>query len=87
MKGTGYGDITGPGKTEEFDTCTCKHCGGVWVIKSTEKGQADPGGWCRLCTVPICPKCADKPCLPMEKRLQTYEDKQRFAKDAGLVLR
>lgn len=83
-KKAGYGVIIGPGYTKEFDTCTCKHCNRVWVIRSTEKGKGDPGGWCRICSAPICPFCSDKPCFPFEEKIKRAEESERFVKSIGL---
>ena len=86
-KRAGLAEIIGPNKTESYDTCTCKHCGGVWAIRSTEKGKSDPGGWCSVCDAMICPKCAGKPCFPFLKKLEMYENKARFHRNLDMVLR
>jgi hypothetical protein len=80
-KKTGYATITSPTGLKEFDTCTCKHCGRVWAIKSTEKGQGDLGGWCRTCQGAICPTCVGKDCTPFMKRIKEYEVKMKFRGD------
>lgn len=86
-KKAGLAEIVGPGgDVKSFDTVTCFHCNKAWVIRSTEPGQSDPGGWCRLCMRAICPVCADKGCVPFETKLKKYEDSQKFAKEAGLVM-
>ncbi len=82
----GYATIIGPGQHKEYDTCTCRHCNRIWTIQSTEKGQAHPGGWCRFCMKPICPKCAGKACFPFEKKLALYERNQNLFKEMGLAL-
>jgi hypothetical protein len=86
-KRAGHATILGPGAHKEYDTCTCCHCGRVWVTNSTEMKEPPKDGWCSLCGKMICPDCAGKPCFPLEKRLKQYEDSQRFAKDAGIILR
>ncbi len=83
-KKAGYAVIVGPGYTKEFDTCTCKHCNRVWTVRSTEKGQGDPGGWCNMCMAPICPECAGKPCFPLEERLLLMERRDRLFKEMGI---
>jgi hypothetical protein len=84
QKRAGYATISGPEGIKEFDTCTCKHCNKVWVVKSTEKGQGDLGGWCRMCMAPICPECADKGCYPFMKRLLKYEQRQKMLNNVGV---
>lgn len=83
-KRAGYATITYSKGVKEFDTCTCCHCGRVWVTRSTEKGQGDPGGWCRLCMKPVCPTCAGKECKPFLRKLDEYEQRQKLFKDIGL---
>ncbi len=75
--------IIGPGSTEEMDTCTCKHCNKVWYVRGTAI-KSNPGGWCRMCMAPICPQCAGKECVPFLKKLDEYEAKQKFYREAGL---
>ncbi len=48
-KRAGYLTITSPKeKTYEADTATCRHCNRAWIIRSTKKGEGDPGGWCLM---------------------------------------
>lgn len=83
-KRSGYITLTSHKVTYEADTCTCKHCNKAWIIRSTKKGEGDPGGWCRICSAPICPDCAGKECMPFEKKLKIYESKQKLFKELGL---
>ncbi len=83
---SGYATITSPQGVKEYDTCTCKHCNAVWTIRSTEKGQGDPGGWCTICARPICPNCVGKECFPLERRLELYEKSEKLFRDMGLEL-
>lgn len=78
QKKAGYAEITGPGQHKEFDTCTCKHCNRVWVVRSTETKDVDLGGWCMQCMAMICSDCAGKPCFPFEKQIEIYEQRQRL---------
>lgn len=84
-KKAGYATITGPKGTKEYDTCTCAHDNRVWVVRSSIKGiKADPGGFCRLCMKMICPRCVGKACVPFERKLKIYEDRQRMLREAGV---
>ena len=81
-KRAGYGVLTDPTGTKEYDTCTCKHCNNAWVVRSSDpNNKGDPGGWCRICMKPICPKCSGKPCEPFTQKLDRYEAKQKFIRN------
>lgn len=83
-RSTGYA-VQGKGEADCFQCC---HCGHVFFIKSTDGFQeVHQGGVCIKCMAPVCGPCAGKPCLVFEQRLEIYEQSQRFARDAGLVLR
>ena len=81
----GYATITGPGRTQEYDTCSCVHCNRVWAIHGTD-GKENLGGWCRQCQAMICSDCAGKPCTPFEKKLELYESRRRMFRGMGLDL-
>ena len=75
----GYATITGPGGvSEESDTATCAHCNAVWVVRSTNKQKEELGGWCRMCSRPVCPLCADKGCSPFLEKLARVEARDRM---------
>ena len=78
-KRAGYGVITHPHYTREFDTCSCRHCGRAWIVKSNDpNNKADPGGWCMVCNAMICPTCAGKECKPFLKKLEEIEARDRL---------
>lgn len=75
----GYGVITSPSGTIEFDTATCPHCNRVWVVKSNNPmHKPDLGGFCTLCMKNICPECIGKECVPFEKQLLKYEQSRKL---------
>lgn len=76
----GYGVLTSPhAPTRELDTCTCKHCNRVFVVRSSAPAiPAEVGGWCGLCARMICGRCAGKPCVPFERQLEQMEARGRL---------
>lgn len=82
----GYGTITGPCGTVNYeaDTATCRHCNYVWIVRSTKGTDADPGGWCGMCSALICKRCAGKGCTPFERRLDQMEARDRSLRTMGL---
>ena len=83
----GYATIIGPGKTKEADTCTCAHCNRIWNMRANDPAfKPQLGGWCRLCSKPICPRCDGKGCMPFLKKLEMYERRQDLFKQLGLTL-
>lgn len=84
----GYATIIGPGhRPKEADSLTCVHCNSVWWAKANDP-QFNPnlGGWCRMCSGPICPKCDGKGCLPFLKKLELYETRRDLFRQMGLEL-
>jgi hypothetical protein len=63
--------------TYEIDTFTCIHCGSVRHV-TARMPMDDFGSMCRNCMKMVCPKCADGPCIPFEKKLEEAEKKDRF---------
>jgi hypothetical protein len=60
-------------------TFTCCHCNGVTIVPLAARAE-DCGGFCRLCMKPTCAACADKGCMPFERRLAAAEaGRQLFA--------
>jgi len=66
------------GIRQEADSFTCNHCGRIVIVKP-KCNPDDLGGFCRLCTKMICPKCVDiGSCDPFEKKLDRYEKANRL---------
>ncbi len=101
IKPQGYAEITGPDRqvvdldhirkeeigagTHRMDTCTCFHCGSVFHVSARMRPE-DIGGLCKTCMHPICPKCVDKPCTPLEKQFDELEaalNRQRAVSEYG----
>lgn len=81
----GYGTLTAArGLIYESDTATCAHCNYVWVVRSSKGTDADPGGWCAMCSALICKNCAGKSCTPFERRLEAMEARGRMLAAMGL---
>lgn len=62
--------LYGEGKTLEFDTLQCVHCGMHWTV---QPGSGRVRGFCMQCNGPHCgqPKCMT--CVPMEQQLDNME--------------
>lgn len=72
-KSTGFLESYGDAGTFERDTFTCQHCNFV-VIIPLRCDPADAGGFCRLCSCLICPKCVKlNKCTPIEKMIESME--------------
>ena len=72
----------GEGITER-DTYSCCHCNRIVHVKP--KANMDEfGSMCRNCMKMVCPKCADGPCVPFEKRLEMIEARDRALRSYGL---
>ena len=78
-KPQGYAVTYEPGKPDvEEDTMTCCHCNFVFFLKPYQD-PAEVGGFCRLCMMHTCTKCADNGgCEPFEKKLEAMESKDRL---------
>ena len=65
----GYAVVSEPdGPGQEWDTLTCAHCQRVVFV------GRDPGGFCRICSKPVCGTCADRGrCNPYERQLERAE--------------
>jgi hypothetical protein len=68
----GYAVVTDGDSVREADTFTCAHCNSIVIVKAGQKAE-DVGGFCRMCMDLICPRCADGPCVPFEKKLEAQE--------------
>lgn len=67
----------------EMDTFSCGHCGGVVHVPA----RADPanlGGLCKQCMRLICPRCLDRGCEPLERKLERAEERDRTLRSYGL---
>ena len=70
-------------RAHEVDTFTCLHCQQV-IDKPPYKRPTDEvngvllGGYCHKCDGPICPACIGKPCVPIEKWLETVETRRHY---------
>lgn len=73
----GYAISVGPQGTVEQDSFTCIHCNSIVFIKS-KMNPSDMGGFCRMCMKPVCKNCADKKCIPFEKKLVEIEKRDSF---------
>ena len=57
------------GRTVEFETVQCVHCGGAFVL---QPGSGKIRGWCHNCNGFVCgPGCAA--CVPTEQLLENLE--------------
>ena len=70
------------GGMSEMDTFTCGHCGSIVHVPA----RADPanlGGLCKQCMRLICPRCLDKGCEPLERKLEQAEERERTLRSYG----
>jgi hypothetical protein len=61
-----------PAGVVEIDTFTCCHCNHVIHVKP-RASMDEFGSMCRNCMKMTCPKCADGPCVPFQKKLEQAE--------------
>jgi hypothetical protein len=66
--------------TYEADTFTCVHCNRV--VHTKPRTQADEY-FCRNCMAPICPPCADHPCIPFLKKVEAMEARELARRSYG----
>lgn len=67
----------------ERDTFTCIHCNAVVHVKP-KVPMDEFGSMCRNCMKMVCPKCADGPCVPFEKKLELMEARERALRSYGV---
>lgn len=79
--GTLYCDVIG---TVERDTFTCCHCNHVVHVQPMAR-MDEFGSMCRNCMKMVCPKCADGPCVPFEKKLQEMEQRQYIRRQYSML--
>ncbi len=64
----------------EVDTFRCIHC--MRTVHVPAKSQGDDY-FCRNCMAPICPPCADYPCIPFMKKIEAMEERDRVLRSYG----
>jgi hypothetical protein len=70
--------VSGPGKTRECDTFTCCHCNRIVRVPVKVRPE-DLGGFCTMCSKPVCPQCHAKgSCTPFEKWLDKVEARRSY---------
>lgn len=69
--------------TNEMDTFSCGHCGSI-VHVPARTDPANLGGLCKQCMRLICPRCLDKGCEPLERKLERAEERDRTLRSYGL---
>lgn len=69
----------------EFDTTVCCHCNKIFHITPGCRPE-DLGGFCRLCMLVTCPKCADGECTPFERRLDEMEKRDYVKRQYALAM-
>ncbi len=75
-------EIQGPDGSRQIPTFTCCHCNGVFVVPA----GATEMGFCGRCHARECVRCAKRlngRCLPFEKTLRRYEQRQAFLRATG----
>ncbi len=93
----GYASIVSPTKTRvdfdglrceeigagqfEADTFTCTHCNRVVHVQARSQGD---DYFCRNCMAPICPRCADYPCMPFLRKVEAQEERDRIRRSYGV---
>ena len=68
--------------TFEADTFTCIHCGCGRHVPANEKTNEEY--FCRICMARICPPCADHPCIPLMKKIEAEEERDRRLRSYGI---
>jgi hypothetical protein len=68
--------------TFEADSFTCKHCNRVVQVAARSQGDEY---FCRNCMAPICPRCADYPCIPFLKKIEEQEERTRRLQAYGAL--
>ena len=66
----------------EVDTFTCCHCNSIVHVKALAP-MDEFGSMCRNCMKMTCPRCADGPCIPFEKKLERLEARDRARQSYG----
>lgn len=70
------------GRVTETDTTTCCHCQTITHI-APKMPPDKMGGWCRMCMAATCVKCADKACVPFERKLERMEARYHARRSYG----
>jgi hypothetical protein len=83
----GYAVWSDPDGVVERDTFTCNHCNRVCFVRPLADAS-EQHGFCLRCMRNICGPCADVGrCAPFEKLIEEAEQRERFARAAGLAAR
>ncbi|MCH2220448.1 MAG: hypothetical protein MK097_09020 [Dechloromonas sp.] len=73
------------GKEVQFDSYLCGHCGLPKAVRPKHLDE-DIGGFCRLCTKNICPRClATGRCDPLEAQIERSEARGRALRSYGMA--
>jgi len=73
--GDGYLIITSPDGTVEADTLQCVHCSKHYIVKP---GSGKRRGWCTLCAGATCGSVSCATCIPFERKLDMFEQRERL---------
>jgi hypothetical protein len=84
VRARGFSVEDGPDGRLENETFTCAHCN--TVVDIPHRCPPDQlGGRCFQCDAMICSACvAVGACTPFERKLEQYEARDRFLRQAGL---
>lgn len=72
-----------PAGTYETDTASCCHCNRIVHIKAM-RPMDEFGSFCRNCMKYTCPTCADGPCVPFLKKIETMEKRDIALRSYGV---
>ncbi|WP_445490181.1 hypothetical protein [Rhodopseudomonas sp. RCAM05734] len=73
------------GRETHTDSYQCGHCGMHNVVR-TKTRDTDIGGWCRVCTSNVCPRClVSGRCDPFEKAIERVEARAMALRSYGLA--
>jgi hypothetical protein len=71
------------GRVVEADTCQCSHCGQHFHVKPKQRAE-DCGGFCYVCSKPVCARCVGKGCDELERKLEREEASYHARRSYGL---
>jgi hypothetical protein len=88
LKERGVAEWTYPdAPTERLKTFTCSHCNNVVIIRAGATAT-EMGGWCGMCSKPICAACTNNPaCVPFERRCDAIEARDRLRRQLDGIYR
>jgi hypothetical protein len=76
-------DMVNPGMYET-DTFSCVHCNKIMHVRPMAP-MDQFGSMCRNCMKMVCPRCADGPCVPFEKKLAEAERQQYIRQQYAML--